>query len=302
MLNIWRFTDGKRGHDNQSLGLVEALCQLTPCHVETLTASGGWVNVFNWLAGRFPAGTKLPNPDLIIGAGHSTHWPMLAAQRAHGGKIAVLMKPSLPLSWFDWVIAPAHDGLPESNSSLVTQGPINRIQPKTALDTRKGLILIGGPSGEYGWSETVLLKQIHLIALHQPDITWQLTTSRRTPAGFLRNLTKLGLPNVKAFAHDEVDADWLPTQLAQAAQAWVTPDSASMIYEALTSGAAVGCFELPYAKPGRVARGLQQLAHDNRLTSFSDWEHSGKLQVNIQPLNEAGRCARQLLSCLSRPK
>ena len=298
MLTIWRFTDGKRGHDNQSLGLTEALCRLTPCRIETLTVSGGWLNVFNWLLGRFPAGSNLPNPDLIIGAGHATHWPMLAARKSLGGKIAVLMKPSLPMSWFDWVITPAHDGLKESGSSLVTQGPINRIRPGSAQDAQRGLMLIGGPSSEYGWSETALLKQRHLVALHHPDITWQLTTSRRTPSGFLENIAKLKLQNLKDVAHDAVSADWLPDQLAQAAQVWVTPDSASMVYEALTAGAALGCFEIPYAKPGRVARGLEKLVREKRVTTFSDWQANGKLMPNSQPLNEAERCARQLLSCL----
>lgn len=298
MLTVWRFTDGKRGHENQSLGLVEALCRLADCRVETLTVAKAWPHFLSWLLGRFPAGKSLPRPDLILGAGHATHWAMLAARRAHGGKIAVLMKPSLPLSWFDWVIAPAHDGLTESASVLTTQGAINRIRPSSTQDARRGLMLIGGPSAEYGWSETALLKQIHLIALHRPEVAWQLTTSRRTPAGFLANLAKLGLPNVKAVGHDEVSSGWLPEQFALAAQAWVTPDSASMVYEALTSGAAVGVFDLPYARPGRVARGLEKLAQENRLTAFSDWERSGKLQANIQALNEAERCARQLLQCL----
>ena len=302
MLTIWRFTDGKRGHENQSLGLIEALCRLTPCQVETLAVAKGWPYVFSWLFGRFPAGKHLSKPDLIVVAGHATHWPMLAARRAQGGKIAVLMKPSLPLSWFDRVIAPAHDGLPASTCNLVTQGPINRIQPSHVLDQQQGLMLIGGPSPEYGWSETALLKQIHLVALHRPDINWQLTTSRRTPAGFLANLAQLGLANVKGVAHDEVPAGWLPEQLAHAAQVWVTPDSASMVYEALTSGAAVGCFELPYARPGRVARGLERLAHEKRLTVFSDWERSGSLQPNDHPLNEAERCARQLLQWLEKSK
>ena len=91
-------------------------------------------------------------------------------------------------------------------------------------------------------------------------------------------------------------------QLAQAAQVWVTPDSASMVYEALTSGATVGCFELPYARPRRVARGLERLAHEKRLTVFSDWERSGSLQSNDHPLNEAERCARQLLQWLEKSK
>ena len=300
MLTIWRVTDGKRGHENQSLGLALALCRETPCQLETLHLSRGWPCLVDWLLGRFPRGRDLPRPDLIIGAGHATHWPMLAARRACGGKIAVLMKPTLPLSWFDWVIAPEHDGLQAGPSVLATQGPINLIQPGMARDKRGGLMLIGGPSAEYGWSETVLLKQIHLIALHHPETQWQLANSRRTPAGFLDNLARLGLANVTAVAHENVPAGWLPEQLAQAAQVWVTPDSASMVYEALGSGAAVGCFELPYARPGRVARGLEKLLRQKRLTGFSEWERSGKLAPNDQPLNEAERCARLLLQSLGR--
>ncbi|MEW6132419.1 MAG: ELM1/GtrOC1 family putative glycosyltransferase [Pseudomonadota bacterium] len=310
MLSIWRFTDGKRGHDNQSLGLVEALCRLAPCRVQTFTVKRGWPQAFAWLLGRFSAGRNLQKPDLILGAGHATHWPMLAARRAHGGKIAVLMKPSLPLSWFDRVIAPAHDfpNHPHPNPPpprgreeiILTEGPLNRILPSAAKDEGRGLMLIGGPSSEYGWSETALLKQIHLVALHRPETDWLLTTSRRTPRGFLANLGKLGLANVQAFAHDEVAGDWLPHQLARAKQVWVTPDSASMVYEALTSGAAVGCFELPYARPGRVARGLEKLAREGRLTMFADWERRGRLEPGSQPLNEAERCARLLLQCLNR--
>lgn len=340
MLTLWRFTDGKRGHENQTLGLTEALCRLAPCQVETLSVAKGWPFLFGWLFKRFPAGKNLPKPDLIIGAGHATHWAMLAARRAHGGRIAVLMKPSLPMSWFDWVIAPEHDfadpppptpplsrgetavnpldkgsgdvsepgdshplpnPLPsrERGQLLTTIGPINRIRPGQP-DPHSGLMLIGGPSSEYGWSETALLKQIHLITLHAPDVTWHLTTSRRTPKGFLANLDKLKLANLQAVEHDQVDAEWLPCQLTQAGQVWVTPDSASMVYEALTSGAAVGVFELPYVKPGRVARGLQKLVREHRVTEFPDWERSGRLKPNTSPLNEAERIARYLLTCLNR--
>ena len=301
MLTIWRFTDGKRGHENQTLGLAEALCRLAPCQVETVAVAKGWPCSISWLLGRFPPGRKLSPPDLIIGAGHGTHWPMLAARRAHGGRIAVLMKPSLPLSWFDWVIAPAHDRLGSSPSVLSTDGPINRIQPEGEHDPKRGLMLIGGPSTEYGWNEAGLLKQVHLIALHRPEVEWLLTTSRRTPSGFLADLGKLAVPNVKAVAHDAVSPSWLPEQLALAGQVWVTPDSASMVYEALSSGAAVGCFELPYAKPGRVARGLEKLLEQKRLSSFADWARSGTLPPNHQPLNEVERCARQLLQCLNSP-
>lgn len=298
MLNIWLISDGKRGHENQSLGLIEALCRKTNCKIATVSVRKGWPYFFYWLSGRFPANENQPRPDIVIGAGHAAHWAILAARRAQGGKAIVLMKPSLPLSWFDRVIVPEHDNLKPRANLLSTRGPINRIQPGTSQNANSGLMLIGGPSSEYGWNETALLKQIHLIALHQPEVAWTLTTSRRTPQGLLSNVDKLGLNNIKTIAYDKVDSNWLPQHLAQSAQAWVTPDSASMVYEALTSGASVGCFELPYLQPGRVALGLKNLVKDGYVTEFSEWERCGKLKPNSQPLDEAERCADKILQWL----
>lgn len=181
---------------------------------------------------------------------------------------------------------------------MLTVGALNRIRPSANKNQHAGLMLIGGASAEYGWNEVALLKQIHLIALHHADIHWQLTTSRRTPASFIINLSRLGLPNITAFGHDKVSPDWLPSRLSSAAQVWVTPDSASMVYESLSSGAAVGCFDLPYANPGRVARGVEKLVADKTISGFSDWQAAGNLRPNPTPPNEAERCAKELLQCL----
>ena len=88
---VWRFSDGKSGHDNQSLGLVDALQRRTRIHSYDIPVQPG--AALDWLIGRFPAGSLLPDPWLIIGAGHATHLPMLAARRARGGRTAVLMRP-----------------------------------------------------------------------------------------------------------------------------------------------------------------------------------------------------------------
>ena len=64
---IWRLTDGKPGHDNQSLGLVEALGRLVE------------VDARNFHCTRLPpAGTQLPPPAFVIGAGRTTQKPLLA--------------------------------------------------------------------------------------------------------------------------------------------------------------------------------------------------------------------------------
>ncbi len=38
------------------------------------------------------------------------------------------MKPNFPLSWFDHVIIPEHDGVTEQGNVIVTQGALNPIE------------------------------------------------------------------------------------------------------------------------------------------------------------------------------
>ncbi|MDQ2694705.1 MAG: mitochondrial fission ELM1 family protein, partial [Pseudomonadota bacterium] len=106
---IWRFSDGRPGHDNQSLGLAEALARLMPVQVFTLAPLPPLPALAGLLTGRAPAALRLPAPDLILGAGHRTHLSLLAARRSRGGRAVVLMSPSLPLRWFDLCLIPEHD-------------------------------------------------------------------------------------------------------------------------------------------------------------------------------------------------
>ena len=127
-LVVWRLLDGKPGHESQSLGLARALERLTSVSVHDLPVRDIAAGPFGWLLRRFPAGRDLPDPDLIIGAGHATHWPLLCARRARGGRAVVLMKPSLPKRWFDRVVAPEHDGVRPGGNVIVTRGVLNAMR------------------------------------------------------------------------------------------------------------------------------------------------------------------------------
>jgi mitochondrial fission protein ELM1 len=121
-LTLWRITDGKPGHEKQTLGLCQAL--LRQHEGRCFDVDVCRQPLLNWLMGRFPAGRSLPPPDLIIGAGHHTHFAMLAARRAFGGRCVVLMRPSLPLAWFDLCLIPRHDHPPvQANASGIESGP-----------------------------------------------------------------------------------------------------------------------------------------------------------------------------------
>ena len=296
-LVIWLVTDGKPGHENQSRGVAEALARATPTDIHLYPARPGWRAGLAWLLKSLPE-KSLPAPDLIIGAGHATHMTLLAARRARGGRAVVLMKPSLPRRCFDLCILPQHDGVEADAHTLLTEGAINRVRPAPGRDANRGLLLIGGVSKHFGWDSDAIQVQIKSILARMAEVNWTLTTSRRTPADFLQQLPTA--PNLTVIPHTATAPDWLPEQLSRSGVVWVTPDSASMVYEALTAGADVGVFDLPVNPKSRIGWAIAHLADDQRITRFVTWCAHGKLLPNLHPLAEADRCAQWILEWLKR--
>jgi mitochondrial fission protein ELM1 len=289
---VWRLCDGKRGHENQSAGLIEALAGRAPLVVHRLdVAPGGRLRTALSLLARRRAAT-LPDPVLLVGAGHATHAALLAGRRARGGRAVVLMRPSLPRAWFDLCIAPEHDGLARAPNTLITRGALNRMRPGEGPREGPGLILVGGPSRHHRWDTAVVVAQIRALAERDPG-RWQVATSRRTPRDFLGTLAAAVPRDLEPVPVDAVDADWLPARLARAPAAWATEDSVSMVYEALSAGAATGVLAVPRrdGPPGRVVRGLDRLATDGLVTTFEAWREGAALRAPDVPLDEAGRCA-----------
>ena len=245
------------------------------------------------LGGRCAIWRDLSNPDLILGAGHRTHLSLLAARRMRGGKAIVLMRPTLPLFLFDLCLIPAHDAPPTRPNVQITRGALNRIQPSTTLNSSQGLLLIGGPSAHFSWDNASLCQQIAVVIATDPAVQWTLTTSRRTPPDFLEHLG--GGARCAVIPVTETNPDWLPAQLTKAGQVWVTADSVSMVYEALTAGAVVGVLAVPRKQPSRISRGLEQLAAKGWVTFFSDWLRTCRMRRPPETFNEAERCARWII-------
>jgi uncharacterized protein len=296
-LVVWRWIDGKAGHDNQSRGLLDALGRLRPVEPVTLHPLAPTTALTGLLRGRLPACDGLPTPDLVLGAGHGAHLSLLAARRARGGKAVVLMRPSLPLSWFDVCLIPEHDTPPIRANVLVTRGALNRIQPSPALEPSRGLLLIGGPSAHFAWDAGAIQRQIAALISADPALAWTLATSRRTPPDFPHSVSALvGDERLTVIPVAQTGPDWLPAQLARAGQVWVTADSVSMIYEALTAGAMVGILTLPGRRASRVSRGLDRLIADGWVMPFTDWQPRSRLPRPPGTFNEAERCARWIVA------
>jgi uncharacterized protein len=294
-LMIWRMFDGRAGHRNQVLGLTEAIADRHAVTFQDIELGDiGLRGARCLIPGRLGPLRKLPAPDLLVAAGHGTHLPLLLARRKFGGRAVVLMKPSLPLSWFDLCLVPRADGLRSLPPHVMeTEGALNRIRPSDRLHAHRGLLLIGGPSAHFGWDDQFVLSQVARILHNSSAMRWTATTSRRTPASFQAAWQRAGL-DCPLTPVEETTPDWLPRQLQHAGQVWVTSDSVSMIYEALSSGSAVGVLDLPDPRMTRVSRGVADLIERRFVRRLNPGD---KLPGASQqpPLQESSRCAEALL-------
>jgi mitochondrial fission protein ELM1 len=291
-LVLWLLVDGKRGHENQSLGLAEAIIRRVPAKIHRIDLSLK-AGLISRILSANAESRSLPAPDFILAAGHATHAPLLWLSKSHGACGIVLMRPSLPSALFDCIIVPEHDypNLPKAGNILLTKGALNRVTPVNG--TREGkLILIGGPSKIHGWNEAEL---IDMLAKITDRGGWELTDSRRTPKGFAER-ARAHLPGVVIHSYQESDREWLPGRIRRAEEIWVTEDSVSMIYESLSGGARVGLLPIPRLKQSaRVLRGIDGLISDGYLTSYETWLNTQHLTVAPNLLSEADRCAGELI-------
>jgi hypothetical protein len=287
-LTLWLIGDGKPGHENQSLGLAEAMQRRVPCDIHRISIAGKG-GIVGRIRAALAQSAGLPKPDFIIAAGHATHLALLCLARKHQAKSIVLMRPSLPLRCFDLCIAPSHD-FPNKQTRknlILTRGAINRVHASDSPKAGK-LILIGGPSKTHGWDGEAMLDMLAKITVGGG---WQLTDSRRTPEEFLEQ-ARVRLEGLEIFSCQETPPDWLPSKLREADGVWVSEDSVSMIYEALSSGARIGLLSVPRLnRSSRVLRGIDELVEAGYLTPFSAWQRTGQLRPAPEALNEAARCA-----------
>lgn len=292
-LIIRAFTDNKPGHRNQLEGLIQALDDMRPTEVM-------WTNVSNHLQGlsrllSCRQYTTEPKPDILIGAGHQTHIQLLTAKYCLKTPAVVLMKPSFPLSWFDLCFIPRHDQPPVKDNIVATLGPINKIRPSTHQDNKHGLFLIGGVSRHFNWDNAEVIRQIKQLTAFYSSTQWQVVLSRRTPDTFIDKLRRI-LPELKVIQPAAVDKTWLPQQMQHCGIIWVTADSMSMLYEAITSSAEVGVMQLSVQQPNRISFEIDRLTADKVVSVISDSVVTPDKAANI---DEAQRCAAILLKKLN---
>jgi hypothetical protein len=293
---VWRIVDGKPGHESQTAGLLAALRRIRPVDEYRVEAPRSLRASLARMWHGDPAAQARPDPHLILAAGHATHLTALRLRRSRGGRVIVLMRPTWPIHWFDLCLVPEHDLRPvrdrmSAPQLVVTCGVLNPVLPASCPSPTTGLVLIGGPSRHHDWHEESVVAQVGRLARAADHIHWSLTTSRRTPHSTLVRLQSSAPANVSVVPGTQTAPGWVARQMQSAGVIFVTEDSVSMIYEAITSGADVGLLTVPRRRTGRVARGVDRLVEERRVVPFPVWTDRGFADRTRRPLQEAERCA-----------
>ena len=294
MLTVWRFCDGKPGHDRQTRGLVAAFARRTDVQEHRIDVGDGGFSLWATVCQRLGAVAALPDPDILLGAGRRCEWPLLASRYVRGGRAVYLMKPQLPLRCFDLCLVPHHDKSRHSAKILRTDGVLNDIVSTTARGD-EGLILIGGPSKHFRWNNAQLLAQIRAIVHADPPSRWWIATSRRTPRDTVDALRREATDRITIMDSAQAPPNWLRERYASCHPIWVSRDSVSMLFEALSSGAAVGVIEVTPRNADRITTIASDLCRRQLATSFADWRSERQLRVSA-PLDEATRAATAIMS------
>lgn len=298
-------SDGRPGHENQSVGLALALARRTGAthEIVKLDPAAGLGTRMRAAAAADVATTARSDAgvQLVIAAGHRTHLPLWWAARRLGARSVVIMRPSLPLRLFDLALVPRHDVRGEAMDTdrrWLTRGALNRVPEELPAKEAAGLVLIGGPSKHHGWDGAALARRIERVIAAHPELEWTVADSRRTPDGFLAELSPVAIPGAEAVRvrkvpHRETGPGWLAGELARARVVWATEDSVSMVHEAVTAGAATGVLPAPALAGGggRPARAVAGLVEAGFASLFPD-----EPRVPAERFHEAARCAERIVA------
>jgi uncharacterized protein len=294
-MHIVYVTDGKAGHRSQALGLYKAMQRLSKQQVSFEEVAAESLSRFNLFLARGHHQHPLIQqaPDYIFSVGSQTQLKvLLLGQVFPKAKTLVLMKPKFPLHWFDYVVVPKHDGIAAEKNVIVTEGALNPIVNEKRHQPKRILIALGGSSKRHQWNDDKVLVSLEKLVTDNKKSEIILTTSRRTPKAFLQILAQQEFSSkLQIFPVEQTPQGWIFEQMQQAEAVWVTEDSVSMIYEALTAGCKVGIIEIERVKQDRITKSVDILLEQKKVSHATSSLHLPK----ASPFTEADHVATVLL-------
>lgn len=239
--------DGRPGHRNQSL----AFCRLKglDCRVvrvrfrhrlqKLLAYAADWLRLYSdrlFRTDPIPAGPF----RAVVSAGSGTYYAnKVLARRLNALSVALMMPRGYRMD-FDWVVAPAHDRPPARDNVVVTPVNLCHSEPQGVFQPGGAApwiaVVLGGPNDAYDLDPGDLRGTLDGLLRAFPDHRCAVTTSPRTPPGVERLVDELPFDYRLIYSRDPRNP--IPDFLERCDWVFLTPDSTSMISEAVCHGRA----------------------------------------------------------------
>lgn len=317
--SCWVLSDGRRGIENQALGLAEALARLIPLQINLRhVGKDGLIQaamlylqlVFKSTPANF--GFTEPFPDIAIGCGRQAILPLRALKKQCGSNVFTIyvQDPHMSPRYFDLVIAPEHDGIKGPNVIQMTGSPNRIVQEQISSDTLtfshtlatvpapRIVMLIGGDSQTHTLDEDV--HEAHMRAAHavlDQKLSLLISTSRRTPEFVIKAYRELEKTRECVWFYDGKGRNPYFAFLGSATAILVTEDSTNMLTEACATGKPV--FTLPMqGSPGKFVTLYDRLREHCNVVPFT-----GVFDApDYSPLKETDRVAKTVAEKLGDVK
>ncbi len=256
----WVFSDGKAGHEAQCLGVVEALG--LSAQIKPVNLTGIYKLMAPW--GPLPPGVldaaggplEPPWPAFAFATGRTTI-PYIRALRRRAGLqtyAVILMDPRTGPKSADLIWVPEHDGRRGPNVITTLTAPhrfsaarLRALGASTppaiaALPHPRIACLIGGPNGDYSYSEADEARLVAALTdLAEQGAGLMITTSRRTPDRLASRIRE-AISGRQAIFWDGSGQNPYSDFLAHADMFIITADSVSMTCEAAATGRPIFIF------------------------------------------------------------
>jgi len=216
-------------------------------------------------------------------------------------RLVTCMTPDVLLrKKFDLCFVPVHDEPAAEDNIFITVGPPNTLRYVGKHQDDRGLILVGGVDVKsHIWKSEEVAAQILIIIDRNPALYWTISSSPRTPEKTCQALETMAasMPNVTFYRASETPSGWIEEQYALNRTVWVTADSISMVYEALTAGCSVGVLPVEWVhSDNKFIKSLNFLTKKEMIIAFEAWQQGTSMpDRKDELLNESKRCAEEIL-------
>ena len=302
---ITAILDGSPGHEKQTEGIIRALGKYVLVEINYLKIKKSFLSdMISWLKalmGLFWKTGKTEDVDFVLGTGTHTHPHVIRIGNANGAKKIICMSPaSFLIKMFDLCFVPSHDRFNPGKNIFLTIGPPNISTDKNIHKNDTGLILIGGVDEKsHVWDSDKICGYIEeIISFESVNLKWTISSSPRTPEEMENKISRfaVGRENVSFFPFADTQKGWVEKRYDTSGIVWVTADSMSMVYEALTAGCTTCIIPVEWKQKGNKFASSEQYLYEHKIViSYHNWKRNREYTKGGKCLNESDRCAREIL-------